>query len=194
MQETPTNWGRKWRFPRSITPRTVWKPQPHGLTAETAKRQVGFVEPAPPGEDNISCPDHNTFHAPKTPTNRGRKRWSPRPIPLRTVWSPQPGVRSSQRHPGQDKVSTPGQKSFYTSSTPTNWERKRWPPGLIPPRTLWKPLNMRFIEPAPPGEDKVTSRIGTIFIPLQLQQTGDENGGPPGRYRPARCGNPNPTG
>ena len=25
----------------------------------------------------------------------------------------------------------------------------------------------------------------------QLQQIGDENGGPPGRYRPARCGNPN---
>ena len=29
-------------------------------------------------------------------------------------------------------------------------------------------------------------------IPLQLQERGDENGGPPGRYRPARCGNTNP--
>ena len=28
-------------------------------------------------------------------------------------------------------------------------------------------------------------------MPLQLQQTGDENGDPSGRYRPARCGNPN---
>ena len=28
-------------------------------------------------------------------------------------------------------------------------------------------------------------------IHLQLKQTGDENGGPPGRYRSARCGNPN---
>ena len=27
-------------------------------------------------------------------------------------------------------------------------------------------------------------------IHLQLQQTGDENGGSPGRYIPARCGNP----
>ena len=29
---------------------------------------------------------------------------------------------------------------------------------------------------------------------LQLQYTVDENGGPPDRYRPARCENPNLTG
>ena len=29
---------------------------------------------------------------------------------------------------------------------------------------------------------------------LHLQQPGDENGDTPGRYRPARCGNPNPAG
>ena len=35
-------------------------------------------------------------------------------------------------------------------------------------------------------------RIKNISIHLLLP--GDENGDPPGRYRPARCGNPNPTG
>ena len=32
------------------------------------------------------------------------------------------------------------------------------------------------------------------FHTLQLQQTGDETGDPPGRYRFARCGIPNSTG
>ena len=33
-------------------------------------------------------------------------------------------------------------------------------------------------------------RVRNPSIRLQLGRTGDENGGPPGRYRPARCGNP----
>ena len=37
------------------------------------------------------------------------------------------------------------------------------------------------------------ARIQTISIHLQLQQTGDETGDPPGRYHPARCGNPDAT-
>ena len=41
-----------------------------------------------------------------------------------------------------------------------------------------------FVEPPPPGEDKVPSPDQKSVIHGQLQQTGDENGGPPGRYRP----------
>ena len=37
-------------------------------------------------------------------------------------------------------------------------------------------------------------RMINLSIPLQLQQPGDENGYRLGRYRPARCANPNPTG
>ena len=33
-----------------------------------------------------------------------------------------------------------------------------------------------FVEPAPPGEDNVSSPIRNLTIRLQLQQTGDENG------------------
>ena len=36
-------------------------------------------------------------------------------------------------------------------------------------------------------------RMKCISVSLQLQQTGDETGDPPGRYRPARCENPNST-
>ena len=37
------------------------------------------------------------------------------------------------------------------------------------------------------------SRIRNPSISLQVQQTAEENADPPGRYRPAGCGNPNPT-
>ena len=46
------------------------------------------------------------------------------------------------------------------------------------------------MEPAAPGED----RGEKASINLQLRRTGDEDGGPPERYRPAWCGNPKPTG
>ena len=45
-----------------------------------------------------------------------------------------------------------------------------------------------------PGRIGSHPRIINLSIHLQLQQTGYENGGPPGRYRPARCGNPNQAG
>ena len=37
-------------------------------------------------------------------------------------------------------------------------------------------------------------RIRNPSIPLPLRQPGDENGDPPGRNRPERCGNRSPTG
>ena len=48
--------------------------------------------------------------------------------------------------------------------------------------------------PPHPGRIGSHPHIRNISMFLQLQQPGDDNGDPPGRYRPARCGNPNPTG
>ena len=48
--------------------------------------------------------------------------------------------------------------------------------------------------PAAPEEIESHPWIRNPSISLQLPQPGDENGDPPGRYRPARCGNPKPTG
>ena len=47
--------------------------------------------------------------------------------------------------------------------------------------------------PPHPGRIRSHPRMINPSILLQLQQTGDENGNPAGRYRPTRCGNPNPT-
>ena len=47
--------------------------------------------------------------------------------------------------------------------------------------------------PPRPGSIISYPRIRNPFISLQLQQTRDDNADPPGRYRSARCGNPNPT-
>ena len=41
--------------------------------------------------------------------------------------------------PGEDKIPSPDHKSFHTSTKVTNRGRKRWSPGSIPPRTVWKP-------------------------------------------------------
>ena len=43
-------------------------------------------------------------------------------------------------------------------------------------------------------EGKTPSMVRNPSKPLQLRRTGDENVDPPGRYGPARCGNPNSTG
>ena len=45
-----------------------------------------------------------------------------------------------------------------------------------------------------PGRIRSHARILNVSIHLQLQQTGDENGGTPDRHLPSRCENPNPTG
>ena len=53
--------------------------------------------------------------------------------------------------------------------------------------------NLGFVDPARPGENKVTSRHHNPSIHLRLQQTGDETSGSPGRHRTARCGHPSST-
>ena len=50
--------------------------------------------------------------------------------------------------------------------------------------------------PATPGEDRALSPDQKSFhiSTTNSKKPGDDNGDPPGRYRPARCGNPNHTG
>ena len=95
-------------------------------------------------------------------------------------------------------------------------DEKRRSPGSIPPRRVWKPQThwviadwLGLMEPAcgescpsgqrrgpgAPGEDKLPSISGSEILPyLYNSNNRDENADPPRRYRPARCGNPNPTG
>ena len=86
--------------------------------------------------------------------------------------------------PGEGRVSSPAQKPFHISTTPTTRGRKRRSPGSIPPRNAWKPQPhwliadwLGVMEPArgescpsgqrrgsaAPGEDMVSSSDQTPF-------------------------------
>ena len=118
--------------------------------------------PAAPGEDNFPSPDQTYFQVLTTPTARGRKRRSPGSIPPRTVWKLEP-----------------------------HWLVADWL-RLMEPAWVESGPSGQHRDPSAPGEDKVSSPDEKSFLPLKLQQPGDENRYPPGRYRLARCGNPNP--
>ena len=49
------------------------------------------------------------------------------------------GQRRGPAAPGEQRVSSPAQKSFNASTTPTTRGQKRRFPGSIPLRTVWKP-------------------------------------------------------
>ena len=119
-----------------------------------------------------------------------------RELPLRTT-------SRSRRTRGRYGI-IPDSKSFNISATPTDRGRRRRSPGLIPPRKVWKPQHqwlvatwLRLTESAR-GENCPSSQRGrpaalrirfflrmrTAFIPLQIQQPGDEKRDRPGRYRP----------
>ena len=68
----------------------VGPPRQH-RTARCGNPNLGFVEPVPPGWDNVPSPDQKSFHTSTTPANRGQKRWSPGSISLGV--DPRPGVR-----------------------------------------------------------------------------------------------------
>ena len=105
---------------------------------------LGFVEPAPPGEDKVPPPDHESFQTSTNSTSLGRKRWSPESIASRTVWKPRfVGLAT----PGEDKVQSSDGKSFYTSTTPTYRGRTWCPPGQYRPARCGNP-NLGFVEPA----------------------------------------------
>ena len=126
-------------------------------------------EPAPPGEDRVPCP-YKAFSIHVQPLQIGDETGDfpgRHPHGVETPWliaTHQPRVRDPVP-PREDKVPAPHHESFHTCTTPTNRGRKRWSPGLIQPRTVWKPqLHLQLakpqpgvVDPAPPGEDKVTS-------------------------------------
>ena len=168
-----TTRGRQRRSPGSIPPRTVWKRRHHWLIADW----LGILEPAR-GE---SCPL---------------------------------GQRLGPAAPGGDKFPSPGQQPLHISTSPTTRGRKCTSPGSIPPRKVWKPQPnllvanwLRLMErargescpsgqrrgPTAPGEDKFPSPDQKSFYVPANPTTRDGNEFPPGRYRPAGCGNPIPT-
>ena len=109
-----------------------------------------------------------------------QSHWSSLPLP--TTPGQTDGARrelgnvKDPPHPGRTRPH-PRTKSFHKSAIPTNWGRKRRSPGSILPRTVWGPIP-GFVEPTPPGEDKVPSPDHNPSIHLHLQQTGDEIGDP----------------
>ncbi|CAM9404307.1 unnamed protein product, partial [Laminaria digitata] len=63
----------------------------------------------------------------------------------------------------EDRVPSPNHKSFHAFTTPTTRGRKRGPPELIPPRTVWNPNPTDrsligwgpYVWPTPAREDRV---------------------------------------
>ena len=97
--------------------------------------------PATHGEDMVSSTGQKPFNLSTTPTTRGRKRRSLGSMPPRKVWKLQPNWRianwlrlmepacgesclSGQRRgpaaPGEDRISSPDQKSFHISTANSN--------------------------------------------------------------------------
>ena len=63
-----------------------------------------------------------------------------------------------------------------------------------PPKFVAKPEpGFRRASKRHPGRIRPHRRVRNPPIRLPLQQTWEENGGPPDRYRTARCRNPNTT-
>ena len=174
ISKTPTTRGRKRTLPGSIPRRRMWKPQPNWLAANWLR----LMDPA----RGKSCPSCQ---------------------------------RRGPAAPGEDDFPSPVQKPVHKFTTPTTRGRKRRSPGSIPPRRMWKRQLHRVIAdwlglieparsescpsgqrrgPAAPGEDNFPSPGEKPSISLQIQQPGDENTDTLGRYRPAGCGNANPTG
>ena len=81
--------------------------------------------------------------------------------------------------------------------------RSHWPRAPPPPALGQSGGKARAAGVAPRGNSTISphtgrigphSRFSTPSMHLQLRQRGDENDDPPGRNRPARCGNPSTTG
>ena len=118
--------------------------------------------------------------------------------------------------PGEDRVSSPDQKSFHISTTNSNNPATKTgiprvdtaPHGVETLTPMaggwlligWGSWNQRAARVVPATKVEVASLTGRLrsypritnpSISLQLQQTGDHDGDPTGRYRLTRCGNPN---
>ena len=103
LQLTPTTWGRKRRFPGSILPRTVWKPQPHRLVADW----LGLMEPAR-GENCLS-------EQPRGPATPGEDGSHPRIKPL--------SISLQLQQPGDENADPPGRcrPTWCENPNQTGW-------------------------------------------------------------------------
>ena len=111
--------------PDRYRPARCGNPNPTGCLLNP---NLGFFDPAPPGEDKMSPPDNKSFHT-STTANRRRKRRSPGSIPPRTAWKPQPEVHRLCATLEENTFPSPDRKCLHTYTTTTNRGRKRWPPG-----------------------------------------------------------------
>ena len=123
------------------------------------------------------------------------------------------GQRRGPVPPGEDKFPSPDQKSIQTTHKPG--DENGDPPVRYRPARCghpnpigwlligWGSWSQRAARVAlradvdvlpHPGRIGSHPRIKNPSKSLQFQQPRDENGDPPRRYRPARCGNPNPNG
>ena len=174
ISTTPSTRKRKRRSPWSIPLRRLCKPQPNFLVAHRLRLiEAGRVEsclsgqhrgPATPRVDRVFPPDLSIFHLSSVSTTRDESADCPGRYPHHKVWQPHP-----------------------------NWLFGHWLRLMGRARGKSCPSGQRR-GLAAPEEDTFSSRVRNPSISLQLQQSGDENTNPAGRYRPRRCGNPNPTG
>ena len=121
------------------------------------------------------------------------------------------GQRRGPAAPGEDRVLSLDHKSLHISATNSNNQGSKpgiprvdtAPHGVETPTTLvahWlglmEPargdgcLSCRGRGCAAQGRVRSHPRVRNPSMSLQLQQTGNRDGDPTGRYRPTQCGNP----
>ena len=124
------------------------------------------------------------------------------------------GQRRGPAVPGEDRVASPvripsislqpNNSGTKTEIPPVNtvsqgvkpqpnWLVDDWMRLMEPARGESCPSGQRLEVPPRQGRIRFYPRMRTPSISQQLQQPGDEKRDRPGRYRPTRCGNPNPT-
>ena len=160
-----------------------------------------------PGEERVLSPDPKSSHTSQTPTNWGPKRRFRRSIPTRTVWKSQPHCLSANRLvimqstlPGEDNILSSNPNVFRTSTNPTDRGQNlpsfgRYRPAWYgnPNATGWSLIGSGSWSQCHRERIRFHPRSRNVSVPPQLRRTGVENSGRQGRYRPARCGHPNPT-
>ena len=109
-----------------------------------------------------------------------------------------PRIRNPPRHlhlrqPGNKNGDPPGRyrpaRCGNPNSTLADWSCSQRAARVAPRDNVQVPPHRGMI-----GSLRRIRNPSMISLQPTTQQPGDENSDPPGRYRPARCGNPKPTG
>ena len=105
-----------------------------------------------------------------------------------------PSIHLQLQLPGDENEDPPGRyrRAGCGNPNPSGWLLIGW---CIWCQRAARVTPLANVEVPPrPRRIRFYLRMRTHSIPLQLQQPGDEKRDRLVRYRPARCGNPNPTG